>query len=102
MKKGFSQTGRFVLLSALVVVLAGLNVLQMAMTPRTAAGSPGQTREDKVAKFQKFKPARTGMETVEAINTLNQTAKEVLAELKALRADLAAGKLQVQVAKPVE
>jgi hypothetical protein len=91
------KNGRFgtvAVLSALVVALAVLNVAQLALTPRQAAGEDGPASD--VSKYRGGERA----EMTDALKALDETSKAVLEEIKGLRADVTGGKVQVQVVTP--
>jgi hypothetical protein len=92
-----SNFGPVAVLSALVVVLAVANVVQMAMTPQAAVGQqPGASTD--VSKYRGGERA----EMTDALKDLDGTVKQLLDEVKGLRADMTSGKVQVQVVKPAE
>ena len=83
-------------LTVLVVVLAVLNLVQMAMTPSSAsAESAAKPKLGDVSKYRGGERAAT----TDAVKAVNATLQEVLVEIKGMRADLTAGKLSVRIQK---
>lgn len=95
-----TATGQVTVLTALVVVLAVLNVVQLAMSPGSAVADPGSATS-KVRDLSKYRGGERSA-TTDAVKEVNETLKQVLAEMKGLRGDLTAGKLAVRIAKPAE
>jgi hypothetical protein len=100
MKALRSSGGRFAVLTVLVAVLAALNVVQLAMTPRMASGGSAKPTA-KVRDVAAYRGAERAAVT-DAIKVLDGTTRELLTEIQGLRADLTGGKVRVRVVAPEE